>query len=306
MKVLMTGASGFIGSNVLQYLLNNTDWYFTCICSFKHKGNPLNIPLSNRVSVITLDLRGKIPDIGNFDYILHLASESHVDRSIQDPVNFIENNISSTLNILEYAREHKPEKFLLFSTDEVYGAHAHYDYDIQIPTNPYSASKSAQESIAIAYYNTYNLPIIITNSNNIVGPNQDPEKFIPKLIQKIKTGKTIELHQVNKEYGKRFYNPVENIGSALQFILEASWFKDEADRPPRYSLTGGECLDNYQMAKLIADILGIKMTYTNVDVTKIRPTYDKEYVESDDDKLTIAGWTPPVTLEKGLRWIKST
>jgi dTDP-glucose 4,6-dehydratase len=123
MRVLMTGADGFIGSNVLQWMLNNTDWEFTCICSFRHKGNPLNIPMSERVTVITADLRGVIPDIGDFDYIIHLASESHVDRSQDDPVNFIENNVSSTLQVLEYARKHKPERFIMYlSTDEVYGA----------------------------------------------------------------------------------------------------------------------------------------------------------------------------------------
>src|SRR3990167_10579027 len=117
-KVLLTGGDGFIGSNVLRYLLDNTDWDFTLLCSFRHQGSPLNVPHNERVTVITMDLRGTIPDIGDFDYILHLASESHVDRSTQDPVNFIENNVSITLQILDYARKYPPEKFVLFSTDE--------------------------------------------------------------------------------------------------------------------------------------------------------------------------------------------
>ena len=210
-KVLFTGADGFIGSNLLQYLLNNTYWEFTLLCSFRHKGSPLNIPLSDRVNVVTCDLRGEIPDLGYFDYIFHLASESHVDRSIADPVNFVENNVSITLQILEYARRHKPEKFLMFSTDEVYGAHEHNDYDVLIPTNPYAASKAAQEAIAIAYFNTYEIPVIITNSNNIIGKNQHPEKFVPKVVSKIKAGEVVEVHEVNGKLGKRFYNPVENV-----------------------------------------------------------------------------------------------
>src|ERR1700676_663575 len=91
-NVLVTGASGFIGSNVLEYLLKKTDWNFTCICSWRHKGNPLNLQAhdKNRVKIVTLDLVGGIPDLGDFDYIIHMASESHVDRSIADPLNFIE------------------------------------------------------------------------------------------------------------------------------------------------------------------------------------------------------------------------
>ena len=101
MKVLLTGASGFIGAQVLDYSLQHTDWTFTCLSSWRHKGNPQRMaPFlkdnADRITVITHDLTGPIPDIGDFDYILNLASESHVDRSIADPVAFIENNVSST------------------------------------------------------------------------------------------------------------------------------------------------------------------------------------------------------------------
>lgn len=304
MKVLITGADGFIGSNLLQYLLNNTNWTFTLLCSFRHQGNPLNIPLSERVKVVTCDLRGIIPEIGDYDYILHLASESHVDRSISDPVNFVENNVSITLQILEYARKHMPQRFLMFSTDEVYGAHDHHDWDVLIPTNPYAASKAAQEAIAIAYFNTYQIPVIITNSNNIVGPNQHPEKFVPKVVGLIKAGKIVEIDVVKGKLGKRFYNPVENIGSAIRFILTQNYKPEASDKPPRYSLTGGEQLDNLEMPQLIAKILGKKLIYKKVDATKRRPTYDHKYAESRDTKLKKLGWKAPYTLEEGLRWIK--
>lgn len=302
MKVLITGADGFIGSNVLQYLLNNTNWEFTLICSFRHMGNPLNIPVSNRVKVFTIDLRGVIPDIGDFDYILHLASESHVDRSIAEPVDFIENNVSITLQILEYARRHVPKRFVLFSTDEVYGATDHQDWDVLLPTNPYAASKAAQEMIAVAYYNTYRLPIIITNSNNIVGPHQHPEKFVPKIVELIKNGKTITVHTQAGRLGKRIYNPVENTGSALRFILKLG-YKRNGVTPPRYSLTGGQQKDNLQMAELIAEILGKPLKYKTVDVGGVRPAYDSFYAESDDDKLAELGWKPVVNLREGLQWI---
>lgn len=304
-RVLITGADGFIGSNVLQYLLNNTDWVFTIICSWRHHGSPKNVPISNRVTVITHDLRGPIPDIGNFDYILHLASESHVDRSVQDPVNFVENNISSTLQMLEYARNHKCEKFILFSTDEVYGANKHKDWDLLLPTNPYAASKAAQEVIAISYYNTFKLPIIITNANNIIGENQHPEKFIPKIARLIKAGKTIELHAVHGKYGRRYYNPVINIGSALHFILTKTKvpIANINTKPPRYALVGGQVYDNLQMAKLVAKIMGRELRRKTISPKTVRPAYDAFYDEGSD-RLIKLGWKPIQTTEEGLQWLK--
>lgn len=302
-KVLLTGADGFIGSNVLQYMLNNTDWQFTLICSWRHKGNPLNVPISNRVEVITHDLVGPIPEIGHFDYILNLASESHVDRSIKDPVNFIENNVSLMLQVLEYARTHTPEKLLHFSTDEVYGANDHNEWDVLLPTNPYSASKACQEVICIGYRDQYKIPIIITNSNNIVGPNQNPEKFVPLLINLISAGKEVTIHTSNGKAGRRHYNPVANVASALLFILDQP-YDWKSKRLPRYSLGGGKELNNLDMAKLIAEILGKPLKYKLVDVKTIRPAYDDFYPETKGS-LVAMGWKPIQTLREGLSWIKS-
>jgi dTDP-glucose 4,6-dehydratase len=305
-EVLMTGADGFIGSNVLQYMLNNTGWRFTIICSWRHKGNPLNVPISNRVKVITHDLRGPIPDIGRFDYILNLASESHVDRSIEDPVNFVENNVSSTLQVLEYARQHIPDKFIQFSTDEVYGANEHGEWDVLLPSNPYSASKAAQEAIAIAYAQTYKLPIIITNSNNVIGVNQNPEKYVPKLIEKIKRGQVVEIHTSRGKLGKRFYNPVFNVASALIHILRQSENKPAPGYPiPRYSLYGGKEYNNLEIAELVAGIMGKKLKYKLIDVKTVRPAYDNFYPEVIGE-LRGLGWHPEHKLKETLAWMINT
>ncbi len=298
MNVLITGASGFIGSGVLSYLLENTDWDFTCICSWRHKGNPLNIPPSDRVQIITLDLTGQIPYIGNFDYILHLASESHVDRSIRHPVEFIENNVSSTLQMLEFARDFPPKAFVMFSTDEVFGATEHEEWDVLLPSNPYSASKAAQEMISIAYWSTFGVPVVITNSNNIVGPNQDKEKYLPKLIDLIGRDEQVQIHVSNGEPGKRYYNPVQNVGNALKFILE-NYKGSDTDRPPRFNLPGGEELNNLELAELVADSLGKTLNYELVDVSTIRPGYDEFYARTDG-ALHTAGWEPIVTLREAL------
>jgi len=302
-RVLITGADGFIGSNVLEYLLEKTDWNFVVLCSWRHHGNPRNIQPNTRVEVITHDLTGTIPEIGSFDYILNLASESHVDRSIVDPVNFIENNVSSTLQVLEYARKHEPKVFIQFSTDEVYGANEHAEWDVLLPANPYAASKASQEMIAISYWRTYGLPIVITNSNNIVGKNQHPEKFVPKIVDLINRDKIVQIHTVNGKPGRRYWNPVKNVADALLFILNMTpnpYLAGDTSRPDRYNLTGGSELDNREMASLIAWHLGKDVKYEYVDAQSVRPGYDEFYPKTEG-RLDALGWTPPFTLEDELK-----
>lgn len=303
-RVLITGADGFIGSGVLKYLLKNTAWQFVCLCSWRHHGLPQNIEPNNRVTVFTCDLTGPIPDLGHFDYILNLASESHVDRSIADPVNFIENNVSSTLQVLEYARKQPPMAFIQFSTDEVYGDNEHQEWDLLLPSSPYGASKAAQEVICIAYWRTYKLPIVITNSNNIVGERQNPEKFVPKIIDLIKSGREVEIHTNNGVPAKRHWNPVDNVAAALLFILNGAptIYEPGLVKLDRYGIPGGKELDNLQMAQLVADKLSMQLNFRLVDGHSVRPGYDKDYPRTDG-KLTELGFKPPLTLEEGMEWV---
>ena len=304
MRVLFTGADGFIGSNVLEYMLDKTDWTFVCICSWRHHGSPLFIRRNRRVEVITHDLTGLMPDIGAFDYILNLASESHVDRSIADPVPFVENNISSTIQLLEYARKYPPKVFLQFSTDEVYGAMDHKEWDILLPSSPYAASKGMQELSCISWWKTYQVPVVITNSNNIVGPNQHPEKFVPKIIDLIKDGKELTIHTAKGVPARRHWNTVDNVANALLFILdrEPSKYPDK-DRPDRYGLGGGHELDLLEMAQLIAGIIGKDFKYHFLEGEAVRPGFDESYPKTEGT-LEALGWQAPQTLEEGLKWIK--
>lgn len=308
-RVLLTGASGFIGANVLKYMLKHTDFEFVCLASWRHMGNPLRLQgLGDRVIVVTHDLRGPVPDLGEFDYILNLASESHVDRSIQDPVPFIENNVSIALNMLEYARAHPCLAFIQFSTDEVYGSNdaneTHdSDWGTIVPSNPYAASKAAQEAIAISYWRTYGVPVIITNANNIIGPGQDAEKFVPRIVDAIKNGRPITIHVHNGDFGYRIYTPVDNTSDALLFLLENVDPSIKVQRPLRFNLGGGTELSNLEMAQAIARILKRRPQYDYIDVGKkngIRPGYDKRYF-GDDSSIRALGWTPPITFEDGLR-----
>lgn len=306
MRVLLTGASGFIGSNVLKYMLEHTDWDFVCPISFRHAGKGKNLPLNSRVTVGYHDLRGEMPDVGPIDVILHLASESHVDRSIAEPVHFIENNVGSTLQVLEYARRVKPQVMLLFSTDEVYGPNQHKDWDVLLPSNPYAASKAAQEMIAISYWRTYDVPVIITNSNNIVGLNQDPEKFVPKVIGKIRANEPVTVHVTAAGAGRRHYNPVQNVADALIFIVDKHttphrWSPMDSDRPLRYELPGGEDLDNFQMVHLIGKLMNTFPETVMEAAGDTRPGYDQFYAPTQGQLLLKLGWKPVISLEECLK-----
>lgn len=299
MKVLLTGASGLVGAGVLEYLLDKTDWEFVCPCTFRHKGNPLRIKPNDRVEVTTLDLTGVIPDLGTFDYILNLASESHVDRSISDPVPFVENNISLMLQVLEYARRFPPKLLIQFSTDEVFG-HTEEVSDVLWPSNPYAASKASQELIVSAYRKTYGIQAVVTNSNNVIGKGQDPEKFVARLAKQITAGETVKIHAQDGVLGRRRYNPVENTAAGLLFLIENYKPVPQNTRTPRYGLTGGAELDNLQMAELVAKVMGKELKFEIVDVSTIRPGYDQRYPKVNT-ALEDMGFVPPLSLEEGVR-----
>lgn len=310
MRVLLSGASGLIGSHVLAYFLEKTDWEITCIASWRHKGSPTRITGNpnyeankERVRIVTHDLTGVIPDIGDFDYICHLASMSHVDTSIKDPVNFIENNVSITLQMLEYAREHPAKAFVLFSTDEVMGSvesgASSDEWDSPMPRNPYASSKLCQEAIAQGYYHTYKIPVVITNTNNAIGSMQDEEKFLPRILKAVLNGEEVTIHTNKGELGSRFYNPVTNMADALLFILNNLPPSTDADRPDRYNIGGGKQFTNLELAVAVAEALDKPLRYKLVDVSSIRPAYDQHYPQGGG-KLEKLGWIPPFTFEQEL------
>lgn len=319
-RILITGISGFIGSHLMSHALKNTDWDIIGIASWRHKGMPTRISedenyikWKDRVKIITHDLQAPITQdliekIGHIDYIFNLASDSHVDRSITDPVPFVMNNVSSTLNMLEFARLCKPELFIQFSTDEVYGqakkGEYHKEWDAIKPSNPYSASKVAQEALAISYWRTYSVPVIITNCMNVFGQFQDKEKYVPLCIDKIIKGETIYIHGYpdTKEAGTRFYLHARNIASAITYITENVKPKlyPEIDRPERFNVVGDIELDNLTMAQKIADILGKELKYEIVDFHSSRPGHDCRYA-LDGQKLKDYGFNYPVSFEESLK-----
>lgn len=317
-KVLLTGASGFFGHHLLRHILMNTDWEVVCICSWKHKGLPERVKQAidgldtNRVKIITHDLEAPLTErtkasLGHIDYILNIASNSHVNRSIDDPVPFIEGNVSLVVNMLELARELKPELFLQFSTDEVYGpAPDGVDFEewsTIIPSNPYSASKAAQEAVAISYWRTYDVPVIITNTMNLTGQAQDSEKYPAMLVRKIYKGETVTIHGKPNDIGSRHYIHARNAADAVLFIvsLGANHYEEDAVMlPDRYNIVGETELNNLELAQMVAKLIGKELKYEFIDFHKGRPGHDRRYALSGE-KLRKLGWQPPEGFEESLK-----
>ena len=320
-KIILTGSNGFVGHHVLDHILRNTDWHIYCIDKLSYSSSGLKrlkeiSALTNpRVDFFSFDLsqelsEGLIDEIKDVNYVLHIAAESHVDNSIEDPKNFIKNNVDSTINILDFCRNHckNLEKFLYFSTDEVFGNAAEgFSYkegDRHNCGNPYSASKSASESICESYCNTYNLPIIITNTMNIIGERQHQEKFIPKVIKSIRDNEKIFVHSYPNEEksGSRFYIHARNVADAFIFILQNSQEKlDSKDASlGRYNIVGVKEVSNLEVVKIISKIMNKKADYELTDFHSSRPAHDLRYA-LNGDKLSKLGWEPPVDLEGSLQ-----
>lgn len=317
MRVLLTGAGGFVGSHTLRHILATTDWSVVVLDSFRHKGLTDRIAVQlegydkSRVTIVPHDLRVPISKqmaytIGKIDYIISMASESHVDRSIEEPRDFIENNVHLILTLLDYAREYPVKKFLHVSTDEVYGPapknHNHKEGEVHKPSNPYSASKAAQENICYAYWRTYSMPIIITNTMNIIGEMQDPEKFVPKVMQQISNGETVTVHASDSgEVGSRYYLHARNQADALLWILKnlnpVQYGEGEL---AQYNIVGEREVSNLEMAQLIARFMGKELKYELVDFHSSRPGHDLRYA-LDGEKLKEAGWVAPVPFEDSLK-----
>lgn len=319
-RILITGVGGFIGSHCFAHILANTDWEIIGIDSWKHKGISERIAESkhyhehcHRVKIFTHDLNAPLSDvlidkIGDIDYVINFASDSHVDRSITNPVPFVQNNVNVILNMLEYARIAKPKKFIQIGTDEVYGPTdgltAHPEWSPILPSNPYSASKACQEAVAISYWRTFNTPIILTNVMNTFGEMQDPEKFVPMVISSITKGRKIYIHSdpSGKSSGTRFWLHARNTSDALLYILKnvQPTSYPAQDRPERFNIVGERQISNHAIAEMIAEILNQQLICELVDAHSSRPGHDLHYGLSGD-KLKEHGYTYPTNLEASLK-----
>ena len=320
-KILISGISGSIGCHFFAHIMHNTNWDVIGISTFRHRGESDRIShmfiehpeWQSRLTMIMHDLIGPFSErtkqkIGKVDYIINLASLSDVEASIHDPVTFIQNNVWSTLNLLEYAREAKPKAFVQFSTDEVFGPtdgkFLYKEWDSLVPSSPYAASKACQEVIATSYWRTYDVPVIITHTMNNFAEMQQSSKF-PVMIQKaIEKGEEVTIHgESNGEIGSRSYIHSRNVADAVLFILRntKSYLHRSLaiDKPDCYNIAGDKQLTNLELAQTIAKLMGKEFKYKIIESHTQRPGHDPHY-GLDDGKLKLLGWKPPLSFEESL------
>lgn len=316
MKLLVTGGCGFIGSAVVRLAVSRGHEVVN-LDAMTYAANAANVASvtgSNLYSFEKADIRDRaaldrIFALHQPDAVMHLAAESHVDRSIDGPSDFIETNITGTFNMLESARTHwtragKPEKFRFhhISTDEVFGSLGaegqfteHTPYD---PRSPYSASKAASDHLVRAWAETYGLPVVLTNCSNNYGPYHFPEKLIPVVILNALHGKPIPVYGKGENIRDWLY--VEDHADALLLVLE----KGTLGRS--YNIGGENERRNIDLVRTICallDEMAPKATPYSDQITFVtdRPGHDARYAIDPSRIRDELGWRPSVTVEEGLR-----
>jgi dTDP-glucose 4,6-dehydratase len=318
-KLLLTGGAGFVGHHVVEGVLKKTDWDIVILDRLDISGNLERLTdidiweeQKHRVKFVWWDLKSPLngfikSDIGeDVNYIWHLAASSHVDRSIEDPMSFVMDNVVGTCNLLLFAKELKKlERFIYFSTDEVFGpAPEGVDYkewDRYRTGNPYAATKAGAEELCISFQNTYRMPILITHTMNVFGQRQHPEKFIPMTIKKVIDEDVVTIH-ANKDKtksGSRYYIHARNVCDALLFLNEKG---EEGDK---YNITGEREVSNLDLARIIAKVIGKPLQYEMVDFHSSRPGHDLRYA-LDGSKMKEMGWELPKdfveSMEDTIEW----
>lgn len=314
-NILITGGAGFIGSHVVRLFVQKyPDYHIYNLDKLTYAGNPTNLSDVDKASNYTF-IKGDITDFEmldqlfadhKIDAVIHLAAESHVDRSISNPMEFIETNIIGTVQLMNVAKKHwkTPEDHLFYhiSTDEVYGSLGDEGlftedtaYD---PKSPYSASKASSDHFVRAYYNTYKLPVVLSNCSNNYGPNQFPEKLIPLCINNIKHERTLPV------YGKG-----ENIRDWL-YVVDHARAIDEIFHKGRvgetYNIGGLNEWKNIDLVRTLCKIMDEKLERAPGTSEKLisfvtdRAGHDMRYAIDADKIADELGWKPSLTFEEGL------
>jgi len=308
-KIIVTGGLGFIGSNLIELLLKKK-YSIINIDKVTYSSNYYNTQeflKSSNYMFIKCDLnnKSKLSKI-IFKYkpicIFNLAAETHVDRSIDRPENFIQSNILGVFNLLEIFREYsknkKKTRLIHISTDEVYGdilkgrSHEEYPYK---PSSPYAASKAASDHLVSSYVRTYKIPAIVTNCSNNYGPKQHPEKLIPKLIYNILNNKSLPIYGNGKNSREWIY--VEDHCEALLKVFQKGKIGEF------YNIGSNKNLDNLEICKFLIKIAKQEIKIgrnVKIEFVKDRPGHDVRYALDSKKILTKLGWKSKMNFEKGL------
>lgn len=300
-KVLLTGGAGFIGHHVVADILAHTDWHLTLVDRLDCSGNlnrlaEIGAAQNPRVRFVYHDLRAEINDqlaqqLGKFDYVLHLAAATHVDRSIERPLDFVYDNVVATCNVLDFVRRQDCGRVLYFSTDEVFGpapgSHRYSEWDRYRSGNPYAATKAGGEELALAFHNTYGVPVLITHTMNVIGTRQHAEKYVPNTIWKVSTGQLVTIHAdpTCTKPGSRFYIDAKEVAKGVRFVL------DQGIPGDKYNIVGARELDNLELAKMIAEAVGKPLRHQLVNFHESRPGHDLRY-GLDGRKMEGMGFVP--------------
>tara|TARA_B100000767_G_scaffold202825_1_gene189710 strand:+ start:212 stop:1243 length:1032 start_codon:yes stop_codon:yes gene_type:complete len=311
-KIIITGGSGFIGSNLVNYFLKK-NYFVINVDKLSYSGNKYNIKNINRKNYffIKSDINNKkiiVKTLNKFkpSVIFNLAAETHVDRSIDNPKPFIHSNINGVFNLLESIRLYnkksvKKIKLIHISTDEVYGdilnksKRANEDYPYK-PSSPYAASKASADHLVKSYIRTYNFPAIISNCSNNYGPRQFPEKLIPKLIFNILNKKPLPIY--GKGLNSREWIYVEDHCKALEFLATKGKVGEN------YNIGSNIDLTNIKLAKLILKIMRNKLSKIDKNVkikfVKDRPGHDVRYALNSKKIIKQLKWKAVVKINEGL------
>lgn len=316
MKILVTGGAGFIGSNFLRmYVPGYPNHTFINLDKLTYAANPYNLKDLNgaknyffvRADIADFESVKAVFDRFAPDIVVHFAAESHVDRSILGPAEFIETNIVGTFNLLEACRFYWKDKegklFHHVSTDEVYGSLGNTGYFTEgskyDPSSPYSASKASSDHLVRAYHRTYGLPVKITNCSNNYGPYQFPEKLIPLMILNALEGKPLPIYGTGENVRDWLY--VEDHCRAIWLVIEKGRVGET------YNVGGNNEWKNVDIVHKICDILGQELGKDAGEFEQLitfvadRPGHDLRYAIDSTKIREELGWKPQETFETGLR-----
>jgi dTDP-glucose 4,6-dehydratase len=304
--VLVTGGAGFVGSHLIQRILEETDWDVVSVDSFTAGGKFVNLLEAcnwdrERVVSITHDLtvpftsrQSDLMLMRGVTDVVNVASRSHVDESIREPRAFVDNNVKLALNVLELAHDLRVDRFIQMSTDEVYGPNDPASCTDYQPSSPYAASKAAQESLCLAWARTYEVPLTIVNSANMIGERQQDGAFLPIVVSDLANDRIVQAHTIGGTLGVRHYSYVGNVVDELLTELKR-------DAPSgRLQLPGQQTFNNLELVEAVARVVGVTPKWQVYDVSRYRPGYDQHY------PVLNGNWTPRVpfdeALERTVRW----